>query len=187
MSNLTKHAIKIPFNISVKIESDSIYIKGPLGEKVLKLSVKIFLNENKEIIVTDEIPNLLISNKMLNLKAVQGSTYALIKQIFLGISVGFRKQLKIIGVGYRFSIDNKSTTKVLTLKLGYSHLVLIKIPGQLKIICIKPTLMSIFGNDKQEVNQMAALIKSYKMPEPYKGKGILYQDEKILRKEGKRS
>ena len=187
MSNLTKHAIKIPSNIFIKIESDSIYIKGPLGEKVLKLSVKIFLNANKEIIVTDEIQTLLVKNKTLSLKAAQGSTYALIKQIFLGLSVGFREQLKIIGVGYRASVDNKSTPKVLTLKLGYSHPVLINIPTQLKIICIKPTLISIFGSDKQEVNQMAALIKSYKMPEPYKGKGILYQDEKILRKEGKRS
>jgi len=110
-----------------------------------------------------------------------------IKQLFLGISVGFRKQLNIVGVGYRASIDNKSLKKILVLKLGYSHPIYVNIPDHLKVLCIKPTLISIFGNNKQEVNQMAAIIKSYKMPEPYKGKGILYQDEKIVRKEGKRS
>jgi len=183
MSNLAKHVIKIPFNVFTKIEKNSIFIKGPLGKQTLNLLLKIFLNENKEIVVTDEILQIFINDKTLTSRVVQGSTYALIKQIFLGITVGFRKQLTIVGVGYRASINNK----ILLLKLGYSHPVFIKIPPHLTVKCVKPTVISIFGNNKQEVNQMAALIKSYKMPEPYKGKGILYQDEKILRKEGKRS
>ena len=187
MSNLAKHSIKIPFNVSIKIANNLIIIEGPLGKKTLKLLLKVFLNENKEIVVTDEILQIFINDKTLNSKAIQGSTCALIKQLFLGVSVGFRKQLHIVGVGYRASIDNKSINKLLTLKLGYSHPIFIHIPNHFKVICIKPTLISIFGNDKQEVNQIAALIKSYKIPEPYKGKGILYQDEKILRKEGKRS
>jgi len=187
MSNLAKHAIKIPSNVSIKLENTLMLIEGPLGKKTLKLLLKVFLNEKKEIVVTDEILQIFINDKTLNAKATQGNTCALIKQIFLGISVGFRKQLNIVGVGYRASIDNKSLNKILVLKLGYSHPIFINIPKHLNVICIKPTLISIFGNDKQEVNQMAAIIKSYKMPEPYKGKGILYQDEKILRKEGKRS
>jgi large subunit ribosomal protein L6 len=187
MSNLAKHAIKIPSNVFIKIENNLMLIEGPLGKKTLKLLLKVFLNEKKEIVITNEILQLFINDKTLNAKAIQGSTCALIKQIFLGISVGFRKQLNIVGVGYRASVDTTSLNKILVLKLGYSHPISINIPNHLKIICIKPTLISIFGNDKQEVNQMAAIIKSYKMPEPYKGKGILYQDEKILRKEGKRS
>jgi large subunit ribosomal protein L6 len=116
---------------------------------------------------------------------LQGSTHSIIKQIILGLSIGFRKQLNIIGVGYRAAIENE--TNILSLKLGYSHQIFIKIPKYLKLICIKPTKISIFGNNKQKVNQMAAIIRSYKLPEPYKGKGILYQNEKINKKEGKRS
>lgn len=187
MSNLAKHAIKIPFNVSIVLKNNFMLMEGPLGKKTLELLLNVFLNEKKEIVVTDEILQTFINDKTLNAKAIQGNTCALIRQILLGISVGFRKQLNIVGVGYRASIDNKNLKKILILKLGYSHPISINIPDHLKVMCIKPTLVSIFGNDKQEVNQMAAIIKSYKMPEPYKGKGILYQDEKILRKEGKRS
>jgi large subunit ribosomal protein L6 len=187
MSNLAKHEIKIPSNVSIKLENNSMLIEGPLGKKTLKLLLKVFLNEKKEIVVTDEILQIFINDKTLNAQALQGNTCALIRQFFLGISVGFRKQLNIVGVGYRASVENTSGTKILVLKLGYSHPIFVTIPDHLRVTCIKPTLISIFGNDKQEVNQMASIIKSYKMPEPYKGKGILYQDEKILRKEGKRS
>jgi large subunit ribosomal protein L6 len=186
MSNLVKQSIKIPSNISVKIEKNLLCIKGPLGDKTIILLINVIIDKNKqEVIITDVLNSEFLGNKKLNPKALQGSTCALIKQNFLGVSIGFRKQLNIVGVGYRASIENTSNT--LTLKLGYSHPVVIRIPNNLKIVCLKPTVISIFGTDKQKVNEMAAIIKCYKMPEPYKGKGILYQDEKIFRKEGKRS
>jgi len=186
MSNLAKQSIKIPLNISVEIEKNLLYIKGPLGHKMIILLINVLIDKNKkEIIITDILNAEFLGNKKLNAKALQGNTCALIKQHFLGVSIGFRKQLNIVGVGYRASIENISN--ILTLKLGYSHPVIIQIPNNLKIVCLKPTVISIFGTDKQKVNEMAAIIKCHKMPEPYKGKGILYQDEKIFRKEGKRS
>lgn len=187
MSNLAKQSIKIPANITVKINNNVCLIEGPLGKKPLTLLTKVILNESKnEITVSDELFSDLINNKNLNAKALQGNTCALIKQTILGLSTGFRKQLNIIGVGYRASIEDTSKD-ILNLKLGYSHPIYIKIPKNLKINCLKPTKISIFGSDKQEVNQMASAIRSYKLPEPYKGKGILYQNEKIIKKEGKRS
>jgi len=186
MSNLVKQSIKIPLNISVEIEKNLLLIKGPLGQKTITLLIKVLIDKNKkEIFITDILNSECLGNKKLNNKALQGSTFALIKQHFLGVSIGFRKQLNIVGVGYRAFIENNSN--ILTLKLGYSHPVMITIPNNLKIVCLKPTVISIFGIDKQKVNEMAAKIKSYKIPEPYKGKGIIYQDEKIIRKEGKRS
>jgi len=186
MSNLVKQSIKIPSNISVEIEKNSLLIKGPLGQKTIILLIKVLIdNIKKEIVITDILNSEFLGNRKLNDKALQGSTFALIKQHFLGVSIGFRKQLNIVGVGYRAFIENNSN--ILTLKLGYSHPVLITIPNNLKIVCLKPTVISIFGIDKQKVNEMAAKIKSHKIPEPYKGKGIIYQDEKIIRKEGKLS
>jgi large subunit ribosomal protein L6 len=184
MSNLTKQSIKVPSNITTKLKKNLLFIEGPLGNKTLKLPMKVIIDHKKnEIIVTKDLFPELSKKRNLKSKVLQGSIYSIIKQIILGLSVGFRKQLNIVGVGYRALIEKD----ILILKLGYSHQIFIKIPANLKINCIKPTKISIFGNNKQEVSQMAANIRSYKLPEPYKGKGILYQNEKINKKEGKRS
>jgi len=188
MSNLARQSIKIPSHISVKLDGDVLSINGPLSKATINLCVLIFIDETKKkITVSDKLTSSSLDNKKLEGKALQGSTFALICQHILGISAGFRKQLNLVGVGYRASVESKEKSQILSLKLGYSHKIELEIPTNLKIICLKPTVISVYGQDKQKVYQMAAIIKSYKLPEPYKGKGILYQDEKILRKEGKRS
>jgi len=184
MSNLTKQTIRIPLDINIKLKKDILLVEGPLGNKTLKLFMEVVLDYCKnEIRVTKEVRSELTKDRSLKSKILQGSTHSLIKQIILGLSGGYRKQLILVGVGYRASIEKK----ILILKLGYSHNISIVIPPSLRIKCIKPTKISIFGNSSQEVNQMAANIRSYKLPEPYKGKGILYQHEKVTKKEGKRS
>jgi len=188
MSNLARQSIKIPSHISIKLDGDILFLTGPLTKATINLRVLVFINADKnKITVSDKLLPSIVGNKKLEGKALQGSTFALIRQHILGISAGFRKQLNLVGVGYRASIESKENNSILSLKLGYSHKIELEIPAHLKVICLKPTVISVYGQDKQKVYQMAAIIKSYKIPEPYKGKGILYQDEKILRKEGKRS
>jgi len=188
MSNLARQAIKIPSHISFRLDSNQLLFSGPLSDATIHLSVFVFIDLNiNKITVTDKLLPIGLGNKKLDGKALQGSTFSLIRQNILGITTGFRKQLKLVGVGYRASVESTDTYQILNLKLGYSHKIYLLVPANLKVICLKPTVISVYGHDKQKVYQMAATIKSYKLPEPYKGKGILYQDEKILRKEGKRS
>lgn len=126
------------------------------------------------------------NNKKKILKSIQGTTIALIKQIILEISVVLCRKLKFIGVGYKAFPIEVYNNQLLHLRLGYSHQIYYKIPKNLTIFCIKSTNLFIFGNSYQFVHQIAAIIRSYKVPEPYKGKGILYDNEKIAIKEGKK-
>lgn len=126
------------------------------------------------------------SNEKKTLKSIQGTTVSLIKQIILEISVLLCSKLKLIGVGYRAFPIEIFNNQLLHLRLGYSHQIYFKIPENLTISCIKTTNLFIFGNSYQFIYQIAAIIRSYKVPEPYKGKGILYENEKIAIKEGKK-
>ena len=142
------------------------------AERVLKVSCVPFL----------EISN----NERKKIKAVQGSTIALIKQILVETSNVLHQKLKFVGVGYRaFPVENLEGT-LLLLRLGYSHPIYFRIPKELSIFCLKLTKLFIYGSSYQTVSQTSALIRSYKKPEPYKGKGILYENEKIKLKEGKK-
>jgi large subunit ribosomal protein L6 len=186
MPYLTKRSIKIPQNINIQLKNNLLFFEGPLGTKTLKLVIKVILNQNKnELILTNTLFPELLARKNFKSKVLLGSTYSIIKQIILGLSVGFYEELNIVGVGYKAVIKNEKN--VLALRLGFSHQIFIKIPVFLKVYCIKSTKIAIFGNNKQEVSQMAAIIRAYKTPEPYKGKGILYQNEKVNQKEGKKS
>jgi large subunit ribosomal protein L6 len=188
MSNLARQLIKIPSYISAKLENDKLFLEGPLSNVVINLRVLVFINKDDNTLkISDKLFPKELDNKKLNGKALQGTTFAIIRQHILGLSTGFRKQLNLIGVGYRASIESNGLNNTLNLRLGYSHKVQFDISTNLKVICLKPTIISIYGFNKEDVCQLAAKIKGYKLPEPYKGKGILYQDEKILRKEGKRS
>jgi large subunit ribosomal protein L6 len=187
MSNLAKQAVKIPSGISIKRIKNLLLIKGPLGQKTISLLVDVVLTE-KNLFVTENLLSQYEKDKFkLNLKALRGTTIALIKQTFIGLKSGFRIQLKLVGVGFKVTLEELQDGSFLILKLGYSHSIAIKIPSNLKVVCLKNTSISILGSDKQKVNNFAAIIRSYKKPEPYKGKGILYHDEKIVLKEGKRS
>ena len=188
-SILEKHALKIPKNISLLYTKKKkiITLVGPLTKKSLKLDVQLFIVKSKNIIKVSSLPFFKISNnKKKKIKTLQGTTVALIKQLIVEISVLFYQKLKFIGVGYRaFDVDNFKN-KLLLFKIGYSHFLYFKISKKIKIFCLKTTELFIYGNSYQNVTQTASLIRSYKKPEPYKGKGILYDTEKITLKEGKK-
>lgn len=183
MSNLAKQEIKIPQNISVNLSKNTLICKGPLGSKSILLKVAVVINKNSLLVTSNLLENTSGKDDLLEAKSLQGTVASLIKQAFIGLTSGFRERLQLVGVGYRANLSSEG----LELKVGYSHTCLIKIPTDLKVFCLKPTLISISGIDKQKVGNFTALVRSYKVPEPYKGKGILYQDEKIVLKEGKRS
>ena len=184
-----KHTIKIPEDITV-LYNDNIKIItfiGPTGRRSLNLKVKINLLTEKRIIQVSKISFLKMSNNQKKtLKAIQGTTVALIKQIILEISVILYKKLKLVGVGYRVFVTETHSNQILNFKLGYSHQIYFKIPKNFNAVSSKTTNLFIFGNSYQYINQISSLIKSYKYPEPYKGKGILYENEKITIKEGKK-
>ena len=120
------------------------------------------------------------------IKSFQGTTYSLIKQLIVETSSILYKKLKFIGIGYRAFDVKKFNNKLFMFKLGYSHPIYFKIPKKINIFCLKLTKLFVYGNSYQNITKTTSLIKSYKLPEPYKGKGILYENEKIKLKEGKK-
>ena len=184
-----KHIIKIPKTTTVLYceKKRIITIIGPLTQRSLKLKVKIDLSNDKNLIKVSSTPFIKMSNNQKKkIIAIQGSTTALIKQLILETSYVLYEKLKLVGVGYRaFDVDNYDQT-LISFKLGYSHPIYFKIPKNSKISNLKKTKLFIYGNSFQSVSQTASIIRSYKKPEPYKGKGILYETEKINLKEGKK-
>jgi large subunit ribosomal protein L6 len=181
--------IRIPKNVTVlhdKIKKTIIFI-GPEKTKSLKIKLQIkFLIQLNTIEITDKPLIQMPNNHQKALKAFQGTTISLINQLLIEISFTVCKKLKFIGVGYRAFKVEKFETKLLMFKLGYSHYLYFKIPEKLSIFCLKLTKLYVYGNSYKNVAQTASLIRSYKKPEPYKGKGILYETEKIKLKEGKK-
>jgi len=185
-----KYTIKIPNDtfIFYNNEKKIIMLSGPLSKKAIKLKLKIILLESKKIIFVTPIPLSKVSNnKKKRIKMLQGTTIAEIKQALVETSSTMYKILRLVGVGYRFFNVESFENKLLMLKLGYSHHIYFKIPAKLKIFCLKFTKLFISGTSYQEVTQVSSKIQFYKKPEPYKGKGILYNDEKILLKEVKKA
>jgi large subunit ribosomal protein L6 len=184
-----KFTIKIPSNISVLCSTKQkiMYIVGPLKKKSLKLKVQISISNEERTIKISSLPFSKISNnKKKEMKAMQGTTVALIKQLMVEASTPIYTKLKLVGVGYRAFNHGNFSSKLILLKLGYSHTVFFKIPDKLNFFCLKSTKLFIYGNSYQKITQTAAMIISHKKPEPYKGKGILYYNEKIKLKEGKK-
>ena len=176
MSRVGKYPVTVPSGVTVQIAGGAITVKGKLGESKLDL--------------TDEVDTSLEGNQVWvkpkseskRSRQMWGTTRALINNMVKGCSEGFTENLEINGVGYRAAVQGK----ILQLQLGYSHDVDFPIPEDVSIKCEKPTAISITGRDKQRVGQVAAVIRAYRGPEPYKGKGIKYETETILRKEGKK-
>jgi large subunit ribosomal protein L6 len=184
-----KNLIKIPKNIKVlydNVKNILVFI-GPLKTKSMHLQLKInIINKLKLIEVTIHAVIKTSASQKKKLKLIKGTTIALIKQLLLETSSTVYKKLKFIGVGYRSFNIEEFKNKLLMFKLGYSHSLFFKVPEQIQIFCLKFTRLFISGNSYQNVTQVSALIRSYKKPEPYKGKGILYESEKIILKEGKK-
>ena len=184
-----KYSVKIPKNIKIiyYAQQNFIVIIGPLGRKILNLKLKIFLTESASYIYITPIPTQKVSdNRKKTLKALCGTTVAIIKQCILETSVLLNKKIKLVGVGYKVFPKNYKSNELLELKLGFSHFVYYKIPKAVKITPFKSTFIYIFSNSYYSLTQIGANIRSYKYPEPYKGKGILYENEKIVLKEGKK-
>lgn len=191
MSNCIKkkYIIRIPYNIVILYCSKKRFIKfiSPSRERSLKLKTQLFISKIENLITVTSTPfSKIANNKKKNIKSIQGTTTALIKQILIELSITTYRKLKLIGVGYKvFNVENHPN-RLLMFKLGFSHVLYFKIPNQLNFFCLKFNKLFVYGNFYQEVNQISSIIKYYKYPDPYKGKGILYENEKITLKEGKK-
>lgn len=181
--------IQLPDYVSIFYISKKkmIIFIGPLSVKTLKLNLQLFINKKRSIIKVSTVPFFGVSNNTRKtLKAFQNLTTALIKQFIMESSVLFYQKLKLVGVGYRAFPVNSFEDKLLLFKIGYSHFIYFRKPTNIKIFCLKTTKLFLYGNSYEYLTQVSSLIRSYKKPEPYKGKGILYNHEKIVIKEGKK-
>jgi large subunit ribosomal protein L6 len=176
MSRVGKNPVPIPQGVTVDVAGGMATVKGKLGTLTLPIS------KNVEISVADGKVVVKPLSESQDARIMWGTTRANLRNMVDGVSKGYSKALEINGVGYRASVQGKN----LQLQMGYSHDVLYPIPEGITIKCEKPTAVLISGYDKQKVGQVAAEIRAVRPPEPYKGKGIKYDTETILRKEGKK-
>ena len=175
MSRIGNRIITIPEGVTVTLESNEVVVKGPKGElKQVMLKDITMKQENNEII---------LERKNEAAKAMHGTMNALISNMITGVTKGYEKALEIIGVGYRFNVHGKK----LTINAGYSHPVEMEVPEGLTVESVSNTEITVKGIDKVLVGEFAANIRKVRKPEPYKGKGIRYKDEHIIRKEGKKA
>lgn len=181
MSRIGKNPIAIPSGVEVQLMEDKFIAKGKLGSQELHVhpEVKVEIQDNMIKIFPRSGSTKGLSNIT---KQYWGTMTRRIINILRGVSEGFSVALDIVGVGYRAAVSGSN----LVLNLGYSHDVIFPIPQGIKIVCEKPTRMVISGADKQQVGQIAAVIRAKRPPEPYKGKGIKYENEVIRRKESKK-
>ncbi len=176
MSRIGQLPVPIPDGVTVEIAGQLVTAKGKLGEAVITLMPEVEVKQDDGQIVVRP------RNDSLRAKKMWGTARSVLNNLIVGVTEGFARNLEINGVGYRAKLEGKE----LVLQLGYSHEVRYSIPDGLDIKCPDQTHIQISGNDKQRVGQTAAEIRAFRPPEPYKGKGIKYEDEYILRKEGKK-
>ena len=184
-----KFNLKIPQDISVIFskKKNILTVVGPLTTKSVQLKLNITIDNAKKILSVSPLPFFHISNaEKKKINALRASTIALIKHLFIETSITIFQKLKLVGVGFRIESTNESEKNLLTLKLGYSHYYYVKVPKNLKVNCFTKTKFSIFGNSYYEISNLSSKIREKKLPEPYKGKGILYENEIITIKEGKK-
>ena len=177
MSRVASNPVSIPSGVDVNIVGSLITIKGSKGEMSHNVHSLVKVEQADGVIKTT------VNNNSKSANALSGTTRALIQNIVTGVTEGFERKLEIVGVGYRANIAGK----VLNLSLGFSHPVAFEIPEGISIETPSQTEIVIKGIDKQQVGQVAANIRAYRPPEPYKGKGVRYSDERIVRKEAKKS
>ena len=178
MSKIGKISISIPEKVKAVLSGNVLNIEGPLGKKSLNVDLEMFnldITEGKEISIKPKIVDK-------DSKRLWGMNRSLINNAVIGSSAGYEKTLELVGVGYRAALKEK----VLNLQLGYSHDINFDIPEGIKIIVEKQTTVKVSGSDKQQVGMVCSKIKSFRKPEPYKGKGIREKGQYVLRKEGKK-
>lgn len=176
MSRIGKLPVALPDGVSATIEGKKVTAKGPKGE--------LHFVVNDEVLVKMEDGAIKVSprDQSKDARSKWGMSRTMIANIVSGVKEGFEKKLEINGVGYRAQMKGKDVQ----LALGLSHDVVYEVPEGIEVKCTKPTEMVVSGIDKQKVGQVAAELRQYRPPEPYKGKGIKYADETIFRKEGKK-
>ncbi|MGE0718505.1 MAG: 50S ribosomal protein L6 [Alphaproteobacteria bacterium] len=176
MSRVGKNPVAIPSGVDLQVAGRTVTAKGKLGQLSMSLHPEVSVS------IADGKATVVPSSQSKRARMQWGTARNRINAMVQGVAQGFTRQLEINGVGYRAAVQGKN----LTLQLGYSHDVVFPIPDDVKIVCERPTAVQISGADKQRVGEIAAKIRSFRPPEPYKGKGIKYVAETIRRKEGKK-
>lgn len=176
MSRIAKNPVSLPGGTEVTIKEDTIVAKGPIGELTMNKHPLVSVNQE------DGMLQVAANDESSQARAMSGTTRSLLSNLVTGVSSGFEKKLTIIGVGYRAQVQGKN----LNLSLGFSHPVLYPIPEGITIEAPSQTELVVKGADKQKVGQVAAEIRRYRPPEPYKGKGVRYTDEYVVRKQAKK-
>ena len=176
MSRIGKAPITVPSGVEVQIQGRQVAVKGPKGELDIEVPVDITVRQDGDEILVER------SDDERRNRALHGLTRSLVNNMVLGVSEGFSKELQIVGVGYRAAAKGSNA---LELQLGFSHPVNVEAPAGISFDVPEPTRIIVSGIDKQVVGQVAADIRSYRKPEPYKGKGVCYLGEHVARKAGK--
>jgi large subunit ribosomal protein L6 len=176
MSRIGKKPVALPKGVTATVEGKTVKVKGPKGE------LQVRLVDQVDAAVGPDGVTVTPKEGVEQGRQMWGLSRTLVNNLVVGVTQGFTQKLEINGVGYRAAVQGKN----LQLQLGFSHDVAYPIPAGISIACEKPTMIAVSGIDKQLVGQVAAEIRSYRPPEPYKGKGVKYAEEYILRKEGKK-
>ncbi len=176
MSRIGKKPVSIPSGVTANVEGQTVKVKGPKGAMQVVLPDDVTVKMDSGAVKVDP------RNETKRARAMWGTSRTLVSNLVTGVTKGFEKKLEITGVGFRAALQGKN----LQLALGYSHDVVYPIPEGITIAAPKPTEIVVTGIDKQKVGQVAAEIRAFRPPEPYKGKGVKYAGEYIFRKEGKK-
>ena len=176
MSRIGKRAVAFPSGVTASVDGQTVKMKGPKGALELVLPSEVVAKMDKGGIKVDP------RSETKRARSMWGTSRTLVSNLVTGVTKGFEKKLEITGVGYRAAVQGKN----LQIALGFSHDVVYPIPAGITIVTPKPTEVVITGIDRQKVGQVAAEIRGYRPPEPYKGKGVKYAGEYIFRKEGKK-
>ena len=176
MSRVGKYPVEVPAGVQVALAGRTLTAKGKLGELKLDLTDHVTAEiEGNKVKVS---PN----GNANQARMMWGTTRALVANMVKGVSTGYSKTMELNGTGFRAAVQGNN----LVINLGFSHDVVYPVPAGMKISCERPTLIKVEGTDKRQVGQVAAEIRGYRPPEPYKGKGVKYSDEMVRRKEGKK-
>lgn len=175
MSRIGKQPIVIPPKVKVEVKGQKVHVEGPKGKLDMELPARTAVKvDNGQVIVSRDGDDS-------QAKALHGLSRALVNNMVKGVSDGFMKKLEIQGVGFKAAVQGKTVT----MNLGYSHPINYPIPDQVKVTVEENTKITIEGPDRQKVGQVASELRGFYPPEPYKGKGVRYSDERVERKEGK--
>lgn len=177
MSRIAKNPVVVPEKVEVALTADSINVSGPLGKLSHPLTGAVNLNRDGEAIT------FTAANDSAHARAMSGTLRSLVANMVQGVSVGFTRKLTLVGVGYKAQAQGQK----LNLELGYSHPINHNMPEGVTVKTPTPTEVELTGADKQVIGQVAAQIRAYRAPEPYKGKGVRYSDEVVQIKESKKT